>query len=359
MKTRHLIKGSLILLAFALVGSVGFYGYWQTAAPDKTCASCHEIESAQEIWAQSPHRDIECAECHGTALSSCLHSMTEKMQMVFVHLGGRPHDEIRLNERQVIEAMQRCRECHAREYANWLSGGHSPTYADIFLDEKHNKEEQLSESCFRCHGMFFEGTISDVVTPVDIRGPWRLVDAELASVPTIPCLACHHIHAEGLPAVRPDYSDPATIAAKREPRAAKVGFYDRYERMHFEAAELPTPQLSHNDVSVQVATDVRQRICIQCHAPNAFHQAGSSDDRTPRGVHEGLSCGACHATHSNDASGSCANCHPRLSNCGLDVDTMKTTYANPSSPNNIHFVACTDCHDQEFLERDVNRRRSR
>ncbi|MFQ5632316.1 MAG: multiheme c-type cytochrome [bacterium] len=188
--------------------------------------------------------------------------------------------------------MARCRECHAREYANWLSGGHSATYADIFLDEKHNREERLSESCLRCHGMFFEGTISDVVTSLDVRGPWQLIDAELASVPTIPCMACHNIHIEGSPAVRPDHSDPATIAASRETRTAKVGFYDRYEKMHFVASELPVLQLSHNSRNVQVATDERQRVCIQCHAPNAFHQAGSSDDRTPRGVHEGLSCGA-------------------------------------------------------------------
>jgi hypothetical protein len=68
-------------------------------------------------------------------------------------------------------------------------------------------------------------------------------------------------------------------------------------------------------------------------------------------VHEGLSCGACHAPHSNDASGSCANCHPQLSNCGLAVDTMDTSYRNPASPHNIHFVACGDCHTQEFLRR--------
>jgi hypothetical protein len=333
MNRRHLIKGSILLLVGALVVFVGSFAYWHTATPDKTCASCHEIESAHEVWAQSPHRDIECAACHGTALSAGLHSVQEKARMVFAHFGRRPAEKIRLDERQVIEAMDRCRECHAREYSNWLSSGHSLAYADVFLDEKHNSEEQLSESCFRCHGMFFEGTISDVVLPLDIRGPWQLVDAEIATVPTIPCLTCHHIHVEGTPAVRPDYSDPT----------------DRYERMHFEAAELPMPQLFHDETSVEVATDVRQRVCVQCHAPNAFHQAGSSDDRIPRGVHEGLSCGACHATHSNDASGSCTNCHPRLSNCGLDVETMESTYVNPTSPNNIHFVACTDCHTQGFL----------
>ncbi len=44
-------------------------------------------------------------------------------------------------------------------------------------------------------------------------------------------------------------------------------------------------------------------LCTQCHAPNAAHEAGSQDDRTPAGVHEGLSCIACHANHSNDATG--------------------------------------------------------
>jgi hypothetical protein len=349
MKKKRLVKGGSILFAAALLVLVGFYTYWHLAAPENTCASCHEIESAHEVWAESPHRDIACAKCHGTAVSSGLHSMTEKARMAFVHFGRPPRDEIRLSEQQVIEAMERCRACHAREYADWLSGGHSPTYADIFLDETHNEEERLSESCLRCHGMFFEGTIADVVTPLDIQGPWQLVDAEIAPVATIPCMACHYVHVEGSPAVRPDYSDPATIAARREPRAANAGFYDRNEGMYFDASELPTPRISHEGATVQVATDLRQRVCVQCHAPNAFRQAGSSDDRTPRGVHEGLSCGACHATHSNDASGSCVNCHPQLSNCGLDVEDMKTTYADPTSPNNIHFVACTDCHSQEFL----------
>jgi hypothetical protein len=149
--------------------------------------------------------------------------------------------------------------------------------------------------------------------------------------------------------VRPDYSDPAMIAARRGTRAAEVGFYDRDERMYFEASDLPELRLFHGGRSVPVAPAAAQRVCVQCHAPNAFHEAGSSDDRTPRGVHEGLSCGACHAPHSNDARGSCVNCHPQLSNCGLNVETMETTYAEPSSPHDIHFVACTDCHTREFL----------
>lgn len=351
MTRKTLVMAIGIPLACVLVALIGLSLYWHAASPTSTCASCHEIESALEVWADSPHRDIGCAACHGTATSSGLHSLSEKARMVFAHFGGGAPDEIRLTEEQVVETIERCRACHQREYADWTSGGHSASYADIFLDEQHNQKERLSESCLRCHGMFFEGTIADVVTPLSIAGPWRLVDPKMDSVPVIPCLACHHIHAEGLPAIRPDYSDPGTIAAYRRPRIARVGFYDRYEKIHFEAEELPEPWIVDGADAVQIAPDVRERVCVQCHAPNGFHQAGSADDRTPRGVHEGLSCSACHSPHSNDASASCGNCHPQLSNCGIPVDTMDTSFRDPNSPNNIHFVACGDCHERAFLRR--------
>src|SRR5574341_186675 len=202
MKMKLLIRISLILLACVALTSAGFYTYWQTASPAKTCASCHEIQGAHEIWAQSPHREIECADCHGTALSAGLHSMEEKARMVFVHFHQNQYEDIRLNERQLIEAMAKCSECHAQEHADWLSGGHSATYADIFLNEKHNQKEQLSESCLRCHGMFFSGSIAQVVTPLSVTGSWKIVDPALASKPAIPCLACHEVHVKGSPAIR-------------------------------------------------------------------------------------------------------------------------------------------------------------
>jgi hypothetical protein len=33
------------------------------------------------------------------------------------------------------------------------------------------------------------------------------------------------------------------------------------------------------------------------------------------------------------------------------VKTMNTTYSNPNSPNDIHSVACTDCHE-DMLARE-------
>ena len=71
---------------------------------------------------------------------------------------------------------------------------------------------------------------------------------------------------------------------------------------------------------------------------------GSGDDRTPMGVHEGISCVACHNGHDENTRASCKTCHPQMSNCGLDVEKMDTTYANSASAHNIHWVKCTDCH---------------
>jgi hypothetical protein len=109
-------------------------------------------------------------------------------------------------------------------------------------------------------------------------------------------------------------------------------------------AELPLPEMREGDRPVKISRDPRQALCYQCHGPTALRQVHSGDDRTPIGVHEGLSCFACHENHSVRTRASCATCHPRLSNCGLDVETMDTTFKSIRSPHNIHFVKCTDCH---------------
>ena len=336
------ILTALILLFFAAGG--GLYYYWNAASPRTTCESCHEIESSSDVWAHSGHRDFHCKECHGTALSSGLHSLKEKGMMFVDHFTGAGPARITLDEQQVLEMTENCRRCHGSEYARWLSGGHSATYAAIFLNEKHNAAEQLNADCLRCHGMFFGGTIQDLVTPVSRKGPWNLTAAGKSGQPVIPCLTCHKIHREGSPAVPAEYADPVKIFYSRRGGPSTVLFYDRYEKIHFQASALPVLKLREGARDVKVSDDPRQRVCLQCHAPGAFHQAGTGDDRTPRGVHEGLSCLACHENHSNDSRKSCIHCHPAISNCGLDVTKMNTSFAEDRSPHNVHFVRCIDCH---------------
>jgi len=335
------------LLAVLLLVLFGGYAGWNYARPERTCASCHEIVPSLKIWQQSAHREVRCVDCHGSAMGNGLHSLKEKSGMFFSHFREdvRSH-KVGLNEAETLEVMQACIKCHRDEYTSWQAGGHSATYADIFLNEKHNSMERPYPDCFRCHGMYYDGTIADLVEPISTTGPWLLKQPEKASQPVIPCLACHPIHMENETMAHPgSMDDPSSIFYEREERNALTGLYLRSDRMHLRADLLRKPDIYNGEETVLVSDDPLQRICIQCHSPNWAHQAGTEDDRTPTGVHEGLSCRACHRGHSNDPRNACKTCHPAVTSCGRDVMTMNTTYFKSDSPNNIHSMECTDCHD--------------
>ena len=346
-KTNQLITILVIpiaLLVFViLLGS--FYTYWNSASPEKTCASCHEIGKSVNMFAQSGHRELSCKECHGTALNNGFHSLKEKGLMVVNHIRKEINEDISLNEDQLLAVMDNCNRCHASEYANWRSGGHSARYRHILLDKKHNESEQINSYCLRCHGMFSDVPVQDLVEPLDKTGPWKLKNTEMLDKPVIPCMACHQTHKVGFPKVNPDYSNPRNVFYFRQDFSEKVSFYYRPDKTSISAEYLPKLLLWEGERLVNVSDDLLTRNCVQCHSPNASHQAGTSDDRTPRGVHEGIGCIACHNPHSNDARQSCIKCHPTISNCKLDVTTMNTTFADPYSPNNIHWVSCTSCHE--------------
>ena len=123
-----------------------------------------------------------------------------------------------------------------------------------------------------------------------------------------------------------------------------TSFYYRRDSNYFPVTVLASQKINFAEKPFKISDDMNQRLCIQCHSPNAFNTNGTSDDRTPRGVHEGISCLACHDSHSNSAIASCKNCHPAISNCKIDVEKMNTSYAHKDSKNNIHFVSCIDCH---------------
>jgi hypothetical protein len=354
-KSKKLLITFSALVFFLLLAFGGFTYYWDTASPQATCASCHEIESSSNMWAQSGHRALLCRECHGTALSNGFHSLKEKGMMVVNHFTEGEREGIKLDEMDVLETMENCKRCHGEEYAKWTSGGHSATYAAIFLNEKHNSGEQLNADCLRCHGMLYEGTIKDLVAPLNIKGPWALNDPGKSTQPVIPCLTCHKVHREGAPAVPANPSDPKKIFYERKVDLPKALFYYRYEKNHVEAADLPSPTIWDGTRKVEVSDDLLERICLQCHAPSAFHQAGTGDDRTPRGIHEGISCLACHDHHSNDSKQSCKNCHPAISNCQLDVTKMNTTFADSKSSHNIHSMRCIDCHTKGIPKRKESR----
>jgi hypothetical protein len=355
---RAWIMGGLGLAAVAALAVAANYGatLYYAAGHGTACANCHEMTMTVSAVHASPHGNATCTDCHEASLGT-------KLRHIRAHFAGRSPETIRLREADVRSMVGKCRQCHQHEYASWHVGGHGASYGEIFTNAEHNARRRLADDCFRCHGMYFEGGMRDLVTqnapgpPAtglrrwggDTRGAWKMTRPELADEPTIPCLACHWVHREEAALNRKNAQDAPTVRDS-------LAFYDRREETHFRAASLTLPQLYDGARIIKVSPDPRQGLCYQCHAPRQPEtesaaakngwgpQAGSGDDRTPMGVHEGLSCMACHGGHNEDARASCANCHPAMSHCGIAVEKMDTTFANAKSAHNIHWVKCVDCH---------------
>jgi hypothetical protein len=302
-------------------------------AAEPACGSCHEIRPSQEAWSASTHRSVACAACHGSGFT------TASMRHIVIHAQDRAPEQIRIPNEELAALAESCRACHRQEFSDWATGPHGATYGRLFLDEKHNRQRLLIDDCLRCHGMHFQGGIGDLVTPLATSGPWRLRDPDWTNRPAMPCLACHQMHREGQPLAKSEGP-----AAGQELYRPSLALFDRRSQTHIPLGRLGLPAMLEGLRLVKMSPDARQALCYQCHAPGVERQVRSGDDRTPVGVHEGISCLACHLKHSQQTRASCATCHPRWSNCGREVETMDTTFRSPESRHNIHFVKCGDCH---------------
>lgn len=348
---RALVVSGLAAVAVALLVP-GASLYYESGG-GKGCTKCHEMNSPYDLWRSSSHREIPCMECHGGAFTPELDFHWNNAKRVVAHVKGEIPERIKIRGIDVPRMMERCRKCHRQEYAQWGAGPHSATYARIFTDKTHNQNRKLMDDCLRCHGMHFEGSIRDVVAPLDRQGPWKILPAGLAGSPTMPCLTCHGIHRQGPPLSKAGV-DGRVSGPKQEITRPSLAFYDRRTERHIPVADLPLPAMLEGKRLVRMSQDRRQALCYQCHAAEAGRQVGSGDDRTPIGVHEGISCLSCHLKHGQRTRASCAECHPKMSNCGLDVETMDTTFRLPESKHNIHWVKCTDCHPKGVPKKKQN-----
>ena len=338
---RLIVISGLVLAALMLLlpGSELYYESGRGAR----CTTCHEMQQVYDQWHASTHRATPCGDCHGNALTPDAAFHMRNAHRLYSHLKGDLPERVGFGNTFVIAMTERCASCHRQEYSAWQSGPHSSSYADVLLDQKHNTANMLMDDCLRCHGMFFEGGIGDLVTPVAREGTWRLLRPELANAPAMPCLTCHETHRLGAP-MQKTTVDARVPGPSQEITRPSLAFFDRRTQMYIPLAQLPIPIMQDNGRVVRMSKDQRQALCYQCHAPVASMQVGTGDDRTGIGVHEGISCLACHAQHGQKTRASCANCHPKMSNCGLEVETMDTTFKSAGSKHNIHWVKCADCH---------------
>lgn len=313
-------KTTATIFSVTIIGlfAASSYMTWNRLDPQYTCALCHEVSPSHATWLTSAHAGLSCTECHGTALSNGVHSLSEKMRMIYVHIrGGTYNDDIRLPEEQILQVSGECARCHQSEYAGWLAGGHAVNYKEIFTDSVHNTMEKPYWDCFRCHGMFYEGTIHDLMDLSGKHHEWKIRDEKQAYRPVVPCLACHQIHTENPVSER--YVSMTDTTRAHMQRNPKTALYVRADKQYLRSDRLTAIQMYEGDRAIDHATDPATLLCMQCHSPNYRHCARSEDDRTVVGVHEGLSCIACHHPHSGETRSSCIKCHPSLTDGQIEL----------------------------------------
>ena len=212
-----------ILIVLGLPAASLYYEYSAGAS----CARCHEIRSEHSSWQTSTHRAVACGACHGEILTFDPGFHLGNARRLVQHIRGAYRDPIRLRNLDVNSMVGRCQKCHQQEAAQWQNGPHGVTYETVFLDQKHNRSRLLMDDCLRCHGMFFEGGIRELVTPLNTEGPWKLLPASVVHQPVIPCLTCHAFHRSGDPlhketTTMPRLSPPAAKNSIGLPSASSI-----------------------------------------------------------------------------------------------------------------------------------------
>ena len=201
MKRRKTILAAGAAAAvFGVFAALGGIAWFEFTPSSQTCAKCHEIRGAKESWTHAAHSEVDCKSSH----------ITE-----------RDHSAMALSAAQVVEVSGRCAKCHAAEHAQWSRGGHGAPVSKFLMDGNHNAAWKPADNCLRCHGMFLEGDIEDILVR---EWPHRFTgfrDPAVASHPAIPCLACHRMHA-----VPP-------VPGSTNFTAAAVSLYSRPDRARF------------------------------------------------------------------------------------------------------------------------------
>ncbi len=336
---------TLVVISAAVIAAPSIY---YERGQGSACASCHEIWQPYTDWHSSTHRKMPCSDCHGNVLTLDAGFHFNNMKRVFTHLRGDVPEKPSLRNKDVLAMTSRCQRCHQQEFADWHSSRHSATYSDIFLNAAQNQKQMLIDDCLRCHAAHFQGGIRDLVAPINTKGPWRLAQPQLAEQPAVPCLACHQVHREGVPLAKSNNSAPGP---QQEIARPSLAFFDRRGFDHVALSDLPLPSMIEGTRAVKTSPDQRQALCYQCHAALATQQVYSGDDRTPIGVHEGLSCFSCHSQHGQQTRASCDNCHEQHAACRIAVEQMDTTFKDKTSKHNIHSMKCVDCHERGVPKR--------
>ena len=113
--------------------------------------------------------------------------------------------------------------------------------------------------CFRCHGMYNDGDINDLMEhPEKENGDWKILQPEHADIAAIPCLAFHKTHTANEPLL--SENDSKMVVS---PRSAHVSWYIRTDNRHRRADKLwRVEMVDEKGEAVMVSQDPATKLCV-------------------------------------------------------------------------------------------------
>lgn len=214
-----LIAATVILLVLAAGVAAG-----SATLARGVCDSCHEMEPKVSAWAVSPHAEVECYACHGSAAewydfpNSVVDRAARLGRFIRVHATGEHEAAIGQDVEPSSIPDSTCLECHdpartgtsrmgvpiqhekhARRNKSCVSCHLWTAHQDPAAD----RNLLMMQLCYKCHGQPDQPKASAACTtchPKDLplrpeshrKGDWRPRHGKLAKTDRQQCLMCHN-----------------------------------------------------------------------------------------------------------------------------------------------------------------------
>ena len=313
----------VILLAVFLAAI--FVGTALATDRPQFCPSCHEMQPYFDAWANGPHKDVWCIDCHVPE------GMPARFAHKFVALGevySHVREDILFPKSVPPEVPDaRCLNCHSDV----------PAKIDGFPHAAHAKKG----ACAQCHydtghdvtdqALQSAGVFDPSAAPQRPSGKVATVGAgkaNLARHATVSCSRCHDMAA-------------TPCAACHAPRGTST----------LESASRPAPQCHETTgASWKFVHPKVKGECSECHKAPAKHPAGNCTTCHKQAgkswsfSHPGRSadCTQCHKAPSGHPAGACAVCHKQTG--------RSWAFAHPprAGEHSYRSIPCKKCHPNSY-----------
>lgn len=315
----------VVTTAVALAAGLGVA--LATDQPSFCGSSCHEMGPYHEAWAQGPHKDVACIDCHveGGFRPRMEHKVVA-LKEVWDHFTGEP----RFPQAEASPVPdERCLRCHESVAVTSTGFDHGKHAAEGSCQSCHSDVgHRVSEQALKDEGVFNPQAQKRV-----LAARVAVVDGGIASIPghvSEPCSRCHDMAKTGCSSChepKHDGTGPAEKTAECNAcHAPGAEFAFAHPQGEFDCGSCHKPPAEHTF----------RGSCETCHGDNGdewkFSHTAKSD------------CTNCHKVPDNHRKGPCAQCHATGVDWKFRHPSSRDCTSCHSKPTGHRAGACTQCH---------------